>query len=67
MSSLSEMKEEMDKLLNSESWHNGNGVIARVVDKLRTDILQEEKSLRQSCRCTSMDSGDCDACMELYA
>jgi len=67
MKTLMEMKEEMNTLLNSESWHNGNGITGRAVDGLRTEIAQEERKLRQGCRCTSHDSGDCDACMELYA
>ena len=67
MSKLMGMKEEINTLLNSESWHNGSGVTARAVDKLRDAIVQEEKVLRGGCRCTSMDSGDCDACMELYS
>lgn len=67
MSGLSEMKEEMNNLLTSEAWHNGNGVTARAIDKLRTEIKQEVRALRTACRCTSHDSGDCDACMELYA
>ena len=41
MKTLMEMKEEMNTLLNSESWHNGNGITGRAVDGLRTEIAQE--------------------------
>lgn len=66
MSSLIEMREEMKQILNSESWHNGNGVTARAMDKLRDEINKKEKNLRLACKCPS-DGGDCEACQELYA
>jgi len=58
---ISDMKQEMKTLLNSEEWHNGNGVTARAVDKLRADIIHLEKILRENCKCHD-DSGSCDYC-----
>lgn len=50
VTAIEDIKLAYETLVNSESWHDGSGVIARAVDRLRDRILNESENIKDSTR-----------------